>query len=609
VTSSDHECPTDTATLRRNAPRIGDLLVQRRLVTPEQMERAAAYQQENRPNKLLGEVLLELNLVTPEDLIATLASASGVGFAKLTASMIDPGAVATLPRAFIEKYSILPVSLSENELVVATEDFTNLFLLEDVERLSRCTVKVVAATKRNIRELVESLADEEMDELALEELLGEISTDELTVVEQTNEEVEDLKNAASNSPIIRLVNQVIHGAIHDRASDIHLEPDDGSFRIRYRVDGELVEKLQPPVGLLLAVVSRIKIMADMDIAERRIPQDGVIRVMLNKRPIDLRVSTMPSKFGEKVVMRVIDKQGAMLRLENLGFSPRMLADLRGVVGEPNGVFLVTGPTGSGKSTTLYACLAETVTPAVNISTIEDPVEYNLYGINQFEINEKIGFTFAKALRALLRQDPDIVMVGEIRDVETAQIAVQAALTGHLVVSTLHTNDAPSAVTRLINMEVEPFLVAASLRGVLAQRLVRRICKECKEETEIAPIVLRSLHDMFGGDLPATTFYRGKGCSRCRNTGYAGRVGIYELLVPDEEMLEAVARGLTLQDLRRKAHTLNYTTLRQDGIEKVAAGVTSVDAFLEVVARKSDVHQPDEGDSHDGVWYVPTRADD
>ncbi len=588
--------------------RIGDLLIERGLITSQQMDQALAYQKEKCPNRLLGKILLELQFVTPEDLVATMAEASGISFIKLTSSTVDPELVQILPRQFIEQNHVLPLSRDGNRLTVAMEDFANLFLVEDVERLAGCSVQVIAATKQNIRSVIELLNDDRREEYGFDQILDEMKGEDLTVLEQVDQEPDDLENAASDSPVIKLVNHVIHGAICERASDIHVEPGDGVFRVRYRVDGELYEKLQPPFSMVAAVISRIKIMAGMDIAERRVPQDGGITVMLQKRAIDLRVSTMPTKFGEKAVIRVVDSKGAH-DLSKQGFSPAMLARMREVISEKNGVILVTGPTGSGKSTTLYGCLGEIASPKVNVSTIEDPIENNIAGINQFQVNTKAGFTFASALRALLRQDPDVIMVGEIRDNETAQIATQAALTGHLVLSTLHTNDAPSAVTRLINMEVEPYLVAASLRAVLAQRLVRRICAQCKEQTQPSPVAQRTLQRMFGRQVPVDSFYCGKGCSRCRGTGYSGRIGIYELLVPDEALLEAVSRGVTLQELRRLAGDDAYTTLRDDGIAKVNQGITSIDALLEVVARKSDASEQAEDQKDIGVWHDRSRVDD
>jgi type IV pilus assembly protein PilB len=364
--------------------------------------------------------------------------------------------------------------------------------------------------------------------------------------------------------------------VHDGESDIHIEPGDRRLRVRFRVDGRLFEKVDPPWKMAAAIASRIKIMAGLDISERRLPQDGDIHVMLEGHPIDLRVSTMPGRHGEKVVIRVIDSRAALVPLERLGMGGELLSRWRAVVARPNGIALVTGPTGSGKSTTLYSALSSLNGTDRNISTVEDPIEATLPGVNQFQVNDKAGFTFASALRAMLRQDPDVIMVGEIRDCETAQTAVQAALTGHLVFSTLHTNDATSAVTRLVNIGIEPFLVAAVVRGVLAQRLVRRICPHCRETYEPDASVLAAVEEVVG---TGGAFVRGAGCSRCRGSGFAGRVGVFELLVPEEAFANAVARGATLQELATVARASGHRTMRADGFAKVREGITT---FEEVV---------------------------
>jgi type IV pilus assembly protein PilB len=380
--------------------------------------------------------------------------------------------------------------------------------------------------------------------------------------------------------VVKLVNYIVYQAIHERASDIHIEPEDFRCRVRFRVDGRLIVKLMPPHQMHPAVVSRIKIMAGMDISERRVPQDGDIHVAIDGRPVDLRVSTMPGRHGEKVVIRIIDTRSAMLPIEKMGMGVDMIDRWRDVISSAHGMVLVSGPTGSGKSTTLYSALNEINSDEINCSTVENPVEAHIPGINQFQVNTKAGFTFAGALRSLLRQDPDVIMVGEIRDLETATIATQAALTGHLVFSTLHTNDAISAVTRLVNMGVEPYLVAAMLRAVLAQRLVRKVCPHCKELYEPEQPVRDTIAAEIGecGEL-----MRGPGCSRCRGTGYAGRLGIFELFVPDEVMLEAVATGKSLQELRGIGREQGHKTLRSDGFRKVNSGLTTFEEVIRVCA--------------------------
>jgi type IV pilus assembly protein PilB len=382
---------------------------------------------------------------------------------------------------------------------------------------------------------------------------------------------------------VKLVNYLLYNAVRENASDIHVEPDDKKLRVRYRVDGKLYEKMRPPYQMHPAIVSRVKIMAELDIAQRRLPQDGGIHVLVEGRPIDLRVSVMPGNFGEKVVIRVIDPHKILYNLESLGFTYDNLLRFRQVIQVPNGIVLVTGPTGSGKNTTLYAALSELNREEANICTVEDPVECNISGVNQFQVNTAAGFEFSTALRHLLRQDPDIIMVGEIRDTDTASIAVQAALTGHLVLSTLHTNDAPGAVTRLLDLGVAPYLVSASLRGILAQRLVRKICTNCKTEYEPPPSI-RKLVEGDHGEV--NKFYRGVGCKKCRNTGYAGRIAVHELFVPDDEVMEMINDHVSTKKLRSKALEKGMIPLYADGIEKVRAGIVSVEEILRSAATDS-----------------------
>ena len=579
VTSS-----TTTPQRTGNAPvRVGDVLLERGVITQQQLDEALKYQSRQGHKKLLGEVLVEMGVVTDEQVMATLAETYGIPFARISAKLVDPNVVEILSRDFLEQQHVLPMFLVENKLTLAVCEPTNVFLIEEVERLTGYSVQIVAATARDIDATLEAYVPN-ANLFVIDEIVDEIDEDELSLVEGQSTDVTDLENSASESPVIKLVDYLIHQAVKEEASDIHLEPGDGELRVRYRVDGRLYNKMQPPYRLLPAIVSRIKIMAGLDISERRLPQDGGMAVLVDKRQIDLRVSTMPGRFGEKVVIRIIDTRNATTRLERLGFSYEMLESFRQLIHQPNGVVLVTGPTGSGKSTTLYATLNEINDESINICTVEDPVEYNLAGINQFQTNDKAGFTFASALRSLLRQDPDAIMVGEVRDQDTARIATQAALTGHLVLSTLHTNDAPSAITRLVNIGVEPYLIAASVRGVLAQRLVRKICTHCKEPAEMTPQVQRTLRQIMNdGDEPIETVYHGTGCSKCRHTGFAGRSGIYELYIPDDEALEMISRGATMQELRQQALTSDqYTTLRHDGLEKIRAGMTTIDEVFRAV---------------------------
>ncbi|MBN4061280.1 type II/IV secretion system protein, partial [bacterium AH-315-I18] len=467
-------------------------------------------------------------------------------------------------------------------LTVAVNEPTNVFLIEEVSRLSDCPVQIVAATLKDIQATLEAHLPN-ADVFVIDEIVEGEGANAMELVEGNIPDMHSLEASADDSPIIKLVNYIIFSAVDEGASDIHIEPDDNTFRVRNRIDGKLFEKMRPPYAMLPAVVSRIKIMAGMDISERRVPQDGAITVMLNKHPIELRVSTMPGKFGEKVVMRIVDNRNKVASLDNAGMNQDLLKQWKETLHRPNGIILVTGPTGSGKSTTLYGSLNELNDPTVNISTVEDPVESSIQGVNQFQTNDKAGFTFAIALRALLRQDPDVVMVGEIRDPETAKIAVQAALTGHVVLSTLHTNDAPSAVTRLFNIGVEPYLVAAAIRGVLAQRLLRKICTRCKEAVEIDKHTLRKIRLIAGENYQIQTIYQGTGCKACRNTGYSGRVGIFELFIPDDNAMEAIAKGAGLQELKRIAQASGYRTLADDGLEKVQAGITTVEELFHAAA--------------------------
>ncbi len=565
------------ATLQRKP--LGQLLLSRGLIKQEQLDRALEEQKRSNHQKLLGEVFVELRICTEDQITEALAHAYGVPYARISPRVADPKVIAALPKEFLEKHQVLPLFLVDRVLTVAVPEPANVFLLEEIERLSGFQVQVVAATTRDIKATLQTYLPNDKV-FVIDDIIEEVRPEEFTLIEAPVQDIANLEQAAGDSPVIKLVNYVIYNAVKDGASDIHIEPGDNMLRIRYRVDGRLTEKLRPPFQMNAAVSSRIKIMAGLDISERRLPQDGGIHVMMEKRPIDLRVSTMPGKHGEKVVIRVIDNDKASVNLEKLGFGYETLKQWRKLIAMPNGIVLVTGPTGSGKSTTLYACLQELNSDDTNICTVEDPVEYNLAGVNQFQVNEKANFTFASALRSLLRQDPDILMVGEIRDQETAKLASQAALTGHMVLTTLHTNDAPGAITRLYNLGIEPYLVGASLAGVLAQRLVRKLCQACKESYEPSPNEKRQL-ERFGGNVD--TLFKPKGCARCRNLGFTGRIGIYELLVPDDNMIERISQGAPLNEIRELARGLGMKTLRQDGVDKVKAGITTLEEVYRATA--------------------------
>lgn len=571
---------TDRCSLRDGTKmQLGEMLLERGLLTEEQLKQALAGQGQGGHRKLLGEVLVEMGYVTEDQVLSVLAEAYGVPYAKVSPKLADPKVIETLPREFLETHGVLPLFLVRGRLTVAVAEPANLYLVEEITRLSNYDVQIVASAATDIQNtLRQYLPDANV--FVIDDIYQELNEDDFTVVERQITELSKLEEVAGHSPVVKLVNFLIYSAVQEGASDIHIEPENGRLRVRYRVDGRLYQKISPPPAMQLAIVSRIKIMSGMDISERRLPQDGDIHVMLDGRPVDLRVSTMPAKNGEKVVVRIIDSSNVIVNVEKLGFTPDMLKTWRHIVAQPNGVILVTGPTGSGKSTTLYSALVELNSEEINISTVEDPVEAGIAGINQFQVNEKAGFTFATALRSLLRQDPDVVMVGEVRDSETARIVTQAALTGHLVLSTLHTNDAPSAVTRLINLGVEPYLVAAIVRGVLAQRLVRKICVHCKEAYEPDAVTRKAVEQSIG---KFESLYRGAGCAKCRATGFSGRVGIFELFIPSEHLLEAIGRGANLHEIRAALAKLKYTTLRQDGLRKAVEGLTTVEEVFYTTA--------------------------
>lgn len=573
-TQAGYAIPEDAPKLQ-----LGELLVARGIISQRQLDQALEYQVQKGHKRLLGEVLVELNFVTENQVMEALAESYGVPFVTNTARLADPKVVELLPREFLEEHNVLPLFLVRGVLTVAVSEPANLYLIEEIQRRSGHQVQIVAATSVEVKASLNAYLPA-ANVFVIDDIYEDIDETDFSLIERQVSEIADLEQVAGHSPVVKLVNYLIFSAVHDGASDIHIEPDDHRLRVRYRVDGRLFEKLSPPYQMGPAITSRIKIMSNLDISERRLPQDGDIHVLMEGRPVDLRVSTMPGKHGEKVVIRIIDARNSVVSMDKLGFSPAMLETWKTIVQNPNGVILVTGPTGSGKSTTLYSVLNILNSEDVNLSTVEDPVEANLAGVNQFQVNEKAGFNFSTALRSLLRQDPDIIMVGEIRDEETAAIATQAALTGHLVFSTMHTNDACSAITRLINIGIEPYLVAATLRGVLAQRLVRKICPHCKEPYQPDPITRGAVEDVFG---PIETLFRGQGCSRCRGTGFAGRIGIFELLIPDEELLAAVASGANLQEVRELVYKNSFMSLRRDGLEKARSGLTTAEEVFYATA--------------------------
>jgi type IV pilus assembly protein PilB len=558
-----------------NKMQLGQLLLARGIVTPEQIEKALTEQKEKGHRKLLGELLVEMNYCTENQIASALAEAYDVPYAQVSPKICDAKTLEILPREFFEEHIILPLFKVYDILTVAVSEPTNVFLIDEIERISGCKVQVVCATTKDIKATLQTYLPA-ANVFVIDDIIDDEGLDDFTLIENITEDISNLEEVAGQSPVVKLVNYLLYNAVRENASDIHIEPDDKKLRVRYRVDGKLYERMRPPYQMYSAIVSRIKIMAELDIAQRRLPQDGGIHVLMEGRPIDLRVSVMPGNFGEKVVIRIIDPQKVLFNLESLGFTYENLLRFRELIQSPNGIVLVTGPTGSGKNTTLYAALTELNSEEVNICTVEDPVECNMVGINQFQVNESVGFRFSTALRSLLRQDPDIIMVGEIRDEATANIAVQAALTGHLVLSTLHTNDAPGAVTRLLDLNVASYLVSASLIAVLAQRLVRKICPACK--TEYKPSAsIKKVTEKLGGEVEK--FYRGVGCKKCRNTGYVGRIAIHELFAPNEKIMDMINEQASLKKLRDKALQSGMVPLQLDGIEKVKAGIVSIDEVL------------------------------
>ncbi len=568
-----------TTTAKRTRP-LGEILLDRGLITPEQVDQALRAQKRDEHRRLLGEIIVELGFCSALQVTEALADAYDAPFARITPDLVDPAMAGILPRDFIEANAVLPLFKVDEVLTVAVTEPSNVFLIEEIAQLAGCSVQIVAAVKSDIEDTLKTRRPG-VDHFDVEDMLqDDEEVDQKTTARGNQDDAADMSSQASDAPAVRLVNHLIASAVREGASDIHIEPGDHTLRVRFRIDGTLVEKLRPPYRLQPAIVSRIKIMAGLDISERRLPQDGAINATVDDTRIDLRVSTLPHKLGEKVVIRVIDTRNTLVRLDHLGLSPSVYDVFLHEVRKPHGIILVTGPTGSGKTTTLYAVLNEINDPAVNVNTVEDPVEFQIPGVNQFQVHDKIGRSFANVLRSLLRQDPDIIMLGEIRDPETARIAVQAALTGHLVLSTLHTNDAASAVTRLRNLGVEPYLISASLVAILAQRLVRTICARCKRQVEGSPATLRSLERL---GVKLDQHFEGRGCSHCNQLGMKGRIGIYELLVPDDELRDAIASDAPLGAIRTKATGTGMQTLLEAGFDKVREGYTTVHEVLRVTA--------------------------
>jgi type IV pilus assembly protein PilB len=558
--------------------RLGALLVNANMISEDQLHQALSKQKKE--GGRLGSNLVEMGFVKEDRLIAFLSQQYGIPSVDVANFEIDTGVIKLIPSEVAQKYMIIPLNRTGSTLTIAMVDPSNVFAIDDVKFMTGYNVEPVVASEASIKEAIDKYYDSaDMLQTVMQDIQEEVNID---FIEDMEEEVDlgEIQQAVEEAPVVKLVNLILAEAIKKGASDIHLEPYEKDFRVRYRIDGVLYEVMAPPKRLKDALTSRLKIMAELDIAERRLPQDGRIKLKMKGIEVDLRVSTLPTLFGEKVVMRILDKSNLMLDMTKLGFEPEALRKLQDAVFSPYGMVLVTGPTGSGKSTTLYSALGQINKPEVNIMTAEDPVEYNIMGINQVQMKEEIGLNFAAALRSFLRQDPDIVMVGEIRDYETAEIAVKAALTGHLVLSTLHTNDAPSTVNRLLNMGIEPFLVASSVVLIMAQRLARKICTECKQQVEIPE---KTLIDIGLTPKQASEFtcYQGVGCPNCSDTGYKGRIGLYEIMPIDEQIRELILEGASAAEIKQAAVDNGMQTLRRAAINKLLDGSTTVDEVLRV----------------------------
>jgi type IV pilus assembly protein PilB len=565
--------------------KLGELLVKENLITPQQLQEALQYQKQH--GGKLGYNLVKLGFVKDEEITQLLSRQYGVPSINLARFEIDPSVIKLVPAETAQKYQIIPLSRAGANLTIAMVDPTNVFAMDDIKFMTGYNVEPVVASETAIMESIEKYygsvhslqIKEEMDKLVETDEFG----DDVEVLEEGDEiDLQELEKSSEEAPVVKLCNLILTDALRRGASDIHIEPYEREFRVRFRIDGVLYVVMNPPMKLRDAIISRIKIMAKLDISEKRLPQDGRIKIRMNNqgkmRELDYRVSTLPTLFGEKVVLRLLDKENLMLDMTKLGFEVESLKYFEEAIFKPWGMVLVTGPTGSGKTNTLYSAISQLNVPETNIMTAEDPVEFNLAGVNQVQMKESIGLNFAAALRSFLRQDPNIVLVGEIRDFETAEIAVKAALTGHLVLSTLHTNDAPSTVNRLMNMGIEPFLVATSVHLICAQRLVRRICKECKAPMEVPAQAL-----IDAGYTPEEAKdvqpQKGRGCGTCNNTGYKGRVGLYEVFQLTDEIRQLVLEGASSIELRQRATEEGMISLRRSGLVKVRDGQTTMEEVV------------------------------
>jgi len=558
----------------RQRKSLGESLVEQKLITDEQLK--SAIRESENTNEPLRKVLVKMALVSEEDIVTFFEEQLGIPRIDLRNYLIDAKVLSLIPESLAKKYNLIPLFKTGDILTIATADPLNVVALDEIRIKTKSNIEPAVATESELKNAITQYYGIGG---SIEDVIKSIDMKTLAIEEGKEEtEPEKLRNIAEEAPIIKLVNLIILQAIRDKASDIHVEPEEESLKVRFRVDGILHEQATIPKQMQAAVLSRIKIMSDMNIATKRIPQDGRFRLNIEGGQIDMRVSSMPTMFGENIVMRLLDTSSILIGLERLGFDEKNLEHFRSLIVRPYGIILVTGPTGSGKTTTLYSALNTINTPDKNIITIEDPVEYQLKMVRQSQINPKAGLTFATGLRSILRQDPDVIMVGEIRDLETAEISVQAALTGHLVFSTLHTNDAPGSLNRLIDMGVEPFLISSSVIGVVAQRLVRTICSSCKQSYTPSEEVIRD----FGAEFPSNPkFYKGAGCKACKNSGYKGRIGIFEMLLITDKIRDLILAKTPSSQIKHVAQEAGMKTLRQDGITKVLAGATTIDEVIRV----------------------------
>lgn len=554
---------------RRERKSLGEAMVELGLITPEKLKEAK--QEAERTRESLRRVLVKLGMIDEEAIVSFIEEQMGIPRMDLSNYLIDPKTLEFVPENLARKYLLIPLFKIGETLTVAMVDPMDVFAIDELRLKTHCEIEPVVVSEK---ELLKALDQYYGAKGTMEDVIKSIDKEKLGLKEGVEPGLKTLESLVEEAPVVKLVNLMIIEAIKAGASDIHIEPDENVMRTRYRVDGILHEVTSPPKHLQPAVISRVKILSGMDIAEKRIPQDGRFQLKLENRQIDLRVSTVPTVYGENVVLRLLDLTTILLGLSELGFSSEVLKIYEKLIQKAYGIILVTGPTGSGKTTTLYSSISTINSPEKNIITIEDPIEYRLELVRQMQVNPKAGLTFANGLRSILRQDPDIIMVGEIRDLETAEIAIQAALTGHLVFSTLHTNDAPGAITRLVDMGVEPFLIASSVIGIIAQRLVRKICNDCKE-----PYTPAFLKDM--GLSEKIKFFRGKGCKKCMDTGYKGRIGIFELMVPNDELRALTVAKASSNEIRKAALKSGMKTMRDDGVEKTKTGITTLEEVLRV----------------------------